>query len=496
MPADELRGFEAERERRRAKVAEEREAGREPYPYRFDRTTTLRALRERFGDLEPGAERDDRVRVAGRLVLIRRQGRLTFATLRDRDDSVQLFVSRAVAGEDGLDAFNDFDLGDWVGAEGTVMTTRKGELSVRVERAELLSKALRPLPDKWRGLADVDARYRQRYVDLVVNEDARRVFEVRHAVLASLRRTLAGREFVEVETPVLHVDAGGAHARPFVTHHNTLDMELYLRIALELHLKRLIVGGLDRVFEISHVFRNEGLSTRHNPEFTMLEAYQAFADYTDMMELFQALVVGAARDALGQTVVTIAGHEVDLAQPWALRPMLELIDEYAGVHVHPSMPVDELRKICDDKGVAYDDHLGSGALCTELYDALVEPNLVGPVFVTDQPLEVSPLARTHRSDPYLVERFEPVAGGRELGNAFSELNDPDEQRVRFEYEQRQKELGNIEAGSVDEDYLRALEYGLPPTGGLGLGVDRLVMVLTGAPSIREVILFPTLRPES
>jgi lysyl-tRNA synthetase class 2 len=281
-----------------------------------------------------------------------------------------------------------------------------------------------------------------------------------------------------------------------VTHHNALDMELYLRIALELHLKRLIVGGLDRVFEIGRVFRNEGLSTRHNPEFTMLEGYQAFADYTDMMELFHSLVVEAARTSIGTTVVAIGEHEVDLAAPWPRRPVLDLIEEYGGVRVHPSMPVDELRKICDDRGVAYDDHEGPGALCMELYEALVEPNLVGPIFVTDHPLEVSPLARTHRTDPYLVERFEPVAGGRELGNAFSELNDPVEQRARFEYEQRQKEAGDAEAGTVDEDYLRALEYGLPPTGGFGLGVDRVVMLLTGLTSIKDVILFPTLRPEA
>jgi lysyl-tRNA synthetase class 2 len=479
-----------------AKLDALRGAGIEPYPYRFDRSITLAELRERWGSLPPGEETDEHVRVAGRVVLIRRQGRLTFATMREREATVQLFVSKSVAGDDVLDAVNELDLGDWVGVEGTVMTTKNGELSVRVEHVELLAKAVRPLPDKWKGLNDIDTRYRQRYVDLIVNEEARRIFEVRHAVVASLRRSLTERGFIEVETPVLHVEPGGAHARPFATHHNALDMELYLRIALELHLKRLIVGGLDRVFEIGRVFRNEGLSTRHNPEFTMLEGYQAFADYTDMMDLFQALVVDAAEASIGTTLVTIAGHEVDLARPWPRRPVLDLIEEYAGVRVHPSMPVDELRKICDDKGVPYDDHEGAGALCMELYEALVEPHLIGPIFVTDHPLEVSPLARTHRTDPYLVERFEPVAGGRELGNAFSELNDPVEQRARFEYEQRQKEAGDLEAGTVDEDYLRALEYGLPPTGGFGLGVDRLVMLLTGYTSIKEVILFPTLRPEA
>jgi lysyl-tRNA synthetase class 2 len=496
MDDDERHGLAAEQERRAAKIDAVRQAGAQPYPYRFERTATVADLRERHAELAPGTETAERVAVAGRLLLIRRQGRLTFATLRDRDGQIQLFVSQKVIGETALAAFNELDLGDWIGVEGVVMTTNRGELSVRVDRFELLAKALRPLPDKWKGLTDVDTRYRQRYVDLVVNDDARRIFDIRHAVVASLRRTLTGRGFVEVETPVLHVEAGGAHARPFVTHHNTLDSDLYLRIALELHLKRLVVGGLERVFEIGRVFRNEGISTRHNPEFTMLEAYQAFADYTDMMELFQHLVVEAARDALGTTTVTIAGHEVDLAEPWPRRPILDLIEEYGGVRVHPSMPIDELRKICADKGVPFDEHEGPGALCMELYEELVERNLVGPVFVMDHPLEVSPLARTHRSDPYLVERFEPVAAGRELGNAFSELNDPAEQRQRFEYEQRQKEAGDLEAGTVDEDYLRALEYGLPPTGGLGLGVDRLVMLLAGVASIKEVVLFPTLRPEA
>jgi lysyl-tRNA synthetase class 2 len=494
--ADEAHGLAAERERRLAKVEVARHDGREPYPYRFDRTATLAELRARYDSLGPGVETQDVVRVAGRVVRIRRQGRLTFATVRDRDGEIQLFVSQKVVGDDVMAAVNDLDLGDWVGVEGAVMTTRTGELSVRVERLELLAKALRPLPDKWRGLADVDARYRQRYVDLVVNEDARRAFAARHAVVSSLRRTLGERGFIEVETPVLHLEAGGAHARPFVTHHNTLEMDLYLRIALELHLKRLIVGGLDRVYEIGRVFRNEGLSTRHNPEFTMLEAYQAFADYTDMMELFQDLVVRAAQDALGTTTIAIAGEEVDLAPPWPRRPMLELIAAYGGVGVHPSMPVEVLRRICDDKGVAWKPHDGPGALCLHLYEGLVEPRLLAPTFVLDYPREVSPLARTHRNDPDLVERFEPVANGRELGNAFSELNDPIDQRARFEREQVLKEAGDLEAGTVDEDYLRALEYGLPPTGGLGLGVDRVVMLLTGLTTIREVILFPTLRPES
>jgi lysyl-tRNA synthetase class 2 len=299
-----------------------------------------------------------------------------------------------------------------------------------------------------------------------------------------------------VETPVLHVEAGGAHARPFVTHHNALDMDLYLRIALELHLKRLIVGGMERVFEIGRVFRNEGIAPKYNPEFTMLEVYQAFADYTDMLTLTEELIVQAARDALGTTVIEIGDTTVDLATPWRRARLLDLVTEVVGQRVHPSMSVAELRGLCDAHGVAYEPHMGPGKLCMELYDALVEPTLVAPTFVTNQPREVSPLARVDREDPDLVERFELVGARRELANAYSELNDPIDQRHRFEDEQRAKDAGDAEAGSVDEDYLRALEYGMPPTGGLGIGIDRLVMLLTGVPTIKEVILFPTLRPEA
>jgi lysyl-tRNA synthetase class 2 len=488
--------MDAEQERRLAKLDALRDGGVEPYPYRFDRSATLGELRREYGHLEPGTETDAQVRVAGRVLLIRRQGRLTFVTIRDREASMQLFVSQKVAGDDVMAIVNDLDLGDWVGVEGLVMTTNKGELSVKVDRAELLAKALRPLPDKWKGLTDVDTRYRQRYVDLIVNEEARRTFEVRHAVIASIRRNLADRGFIEVETPVLHVEAGGAHARPFVTHHNALDMDLYLRIALELHLKRLIVGGMERVFEIGRVFRNEGIAPKYNPEFTMLEVYQAFADYTDMLTLTEELIVQAARDALGTTVIQIGDLTVDLAVPWRRARLLDLVTEAVGQPVHPSMSVAALRALCGAHHVAYEPHMGPGKLCMELFDALVEPTLVAPTFVTNQPREVSPLARVDRHDPDLVERFELVGARRELANAYSELNDPVDQRRRFEDEQRAKEAGDAEAGSVDEDYLRALEYGMPPTGGLGIGIDRLVMLLTGVATIKEVILFPTLRPEA
>jgi lysyl-tRNA synthetase, class II len=486
----------AERARRLAKLDALRAGGIDPYPVRFDRDHTVATLRAEFGDLGPGEETDAHVTVAGRLLLIRRQGKLIFATMRDGTGSIQLFVSRAVIGDDAFDTFDELDLGDWIGVEGVVMTTRKGELSIKIASCRLLAKALRPLPDKWHGLADVDTRFRQRYVDLIANDDARRVFEIRFATIAAVRRFLSERGFIEVETPVLHAIAGGAAARPFLTHHHSLDMDLSLRIALELHLKRLIVGGMEKVFEIGRVFRNEGLSTRHNPEFTMLELYEAFADYRDMMTLTEELVADVASAAIGTTTVVVDDVTVDLAPPWPRRTLLELVREHAGVDVHPTMAVEKLQKVCDDLDLTYDPGWGAGKLVLELYEKTVEPRLVGPVFVTDYPREVSPLARSHRDDPALVERFEPVVLGRELGNAFSELNDPVDQRARFEAQAALAAAGDLEANEIDDDYVRALEYGMPPCGGLGIGIDRLVMLLAGVSSIREVILFPHLRTEA
>jgi lysyl-tRNA synthetase class 2 len=428
-------------------------------------------------------------------MLSRDQGKLIFVTLQDRTGTIQLFVSRGVVGDAAFDAVNALDLGDWVGVRGTVMTTRKGELSVKVSSCELLAKAVRPLPDKWHGIADTDTRYRQRYADLIVNEESRRMFEVRHATIASFRRTLADRGFIEVETPVLHVEAGGAHARPFTTHHNALDMQLYLRIALELHLKRLIVGGMERVFEIGRVFRNEGISTRHNPEFTMMELYQAFGDYTEMMEITEHLITAAALDATGTSVVRIDDRPVELARPWRRVRMVDLVAEATGVAVHPSMPRAALVELAGKHGVKVEDRFGTGKIIEELFENLCESALREPTFVTHHPVEISPLARVDRDDPHLTERFELFVGGRELANGYSELNDPVEQRLRFEEEQKAKDAGNAEAGTVDEDYLRALEYGMPPTGGLGIGMDRLAMLLADTQTIRDVVLFPTLRPE-
>ena len=488
-------GLEHEKARRLADLSALRAAGVNPYPYRFDRSHTLGEIRTAHSDLEPGTETDTTVDIAGRIMLKRDQGKLIFATLQDRSGSIQLFVSRAVVGDELFETIAGLDLGDWVGASGTVMTTRKGEISVKVSTLQLLSKAIRPLPDKWHGLTDTDTRYRQRYADLIGNEESRRMFEVRHAVIASFRRTLHQHGFIEVETPVLHVEAGGAHARPFTTHHNALDMQLFLRIALELHLKRLIVGGMERVYEIGRVFRNEGISTRHNPEFTMMELYQAFADYTDIMDLTEELITQASLDATGSPVVTIDETEVDLSQPWRRVRMIDLVAEATGVAVHPSQPRAELAALAEKHGVRVEPHHGPGKIIEELFEATCEDSLRAPTFVTGHPVEISPLARVDRNDPHLTERFELFVGGRELANAYSELNDPVEQRLRFEDEQALKEAGNAEAGTVDEDYLRALEFGMPPTGGLGIGIDRLVMLIGGAQSIRDVILFPTLRPE-
>jgi len=488
-------GLAAEKARRLAVLEAMRADGREPYPYRFDRTHSVAEIREGWGHLEPGVETDDPVAVAGRILLKRDSGKLVFLTIRDRTGELQLFVSKAVVGDDAFAAVKQLDLGDWVGADGTVMTTRKGELSVKPATVTLLAKAVRPLPDKWHGLSDVDTRFRQRYADLIVNAEAQRVFEIRHEVIASFRRTLHDSGFIEVETPVLHAEAGGAHARPFATHHHTLDLPLYLRIALELHLKRLIVGGMERVYEIGRIFRNEGISTRHNPEFTMMELYQAFADWNEVMDISELLITQAARDAIGTTVLTIRGQEIDLAEPWPRLRMVDAVSDKVGRTVHPGQPVAELRALADEHGVRWEERWGGGKLVEELFEALCEADIVRPTFVTGHPTEISPLARADRNDPWLTERFEIFVDSRELGNGYSELNDPVEQRLRFEDEQLAKDAGDAERGSIDEDYLRALEYGMPPTGGLGIGMDRVAMLIAGVDSIKEVILFPTLRPE-
>jgi len=460
-------------------------------PYRYERTATAGELHERHAGLPPDTRSGARASVAGRVMLVRRHGAIAFGTLDDGTGRVQLFATEAASPQ--FEDFTKLSVGDWVGVTGEVVTTRRGELSVTVDELVTLARARRPFPDKWHGLVDPDTRYRQRYVDLWVTEDARRALLVRSRVMSLLRRWLEDRGFVEVETPVLHPLPGGAVAKPFVTHHNALDMELYLRIAPELYLKRLIGGGIEKVFELGRVFRNEGISTRHNPEFTMLEVYQAYADYRDMMELCEGLVASLAADVTGSTRLTYGGRDLDLTPPWRRATMAELVEEHAGIDVE--RPVEELRAAAARVGVAVKPSWGHGRLVLEIYEKTTEAELWGPVFVCDYPIEVSPLARPHRSRPGYVERFEPIVAGRELGNAFSELVDPDDQRARFEEQAAQKAAGDEEAMVVDEDYLRALEYGLPPTGGLGIGIDRLVMLLTDSHNIRDVVLFPTLRPE-
>lgn len=463
-------------------------------PYRFERTAQAGELQTRYGGLGAGEETADEVAVAGRVMLVRPQGRLAFATLRDSSGNVQLFARDEVTAD--FDAFAKLSLGDWVGATGKVVKTRRGELSVLVDRWVLLAEALRSFGDKWRGVTDVETRFRQREVDLWANERSRQVLLLRSRLVALLRRNLDDRGFVEVETPVLHAIPGGAMAKPFVTHHNALDTDLYLRIAPELYLKRLVVGGFDKVFEIGRVFRNEGLSPRHNPEFTMLELYQAYADYTDFLILVEELVAHLAVELTGSSLLHYGGRPIDLSPAWRRVTMAELVSEATGHVVDVHSPVEELRRLLAGHGAEVRDGWGPGKLLLELYEKTVEPQLWGPVFVMEFPAEVSPLARRHRQDPELAERFEGIVAGRELVNAFSELVDPDDQRRRFEAQATARAAGDEEAMAIDEDYLRALEYGLPPTAGLGLGIDRLVMLLTDSANIREVIAFPTLRPES
>jgi len=464
-------------------------------PYRFEPDRTAASLREQYDGIDAGAATGVRATVAGRLMLRREQGKLAFGELRDSSGAIQLFAGVEWTGD--FDRFVHLSLGDWIGVAGEVVKTKRGELSVKVETWTLLAEARQGFGDKWRGVTDVDTRYRQREVDLWANESSRRVFELRSKLMSATRRWLEDRGFVEVETPTFHTVPGGALAKPFRTHHNALDMDLYLRIAPELFLKRLVVGGFEKVFEIARVFRNEGLSPRHNPEFTMLELYQAYADYGDMMRLTEELVAFLAIEVCGTPSIDYAGRALDLGPPWRRATLVDLVEEHAGVRIDVRMPVDELRRIATDHGVEkIDDAWGAGKLVLEIYEKTTEHELWGPVFVLDYPREVSPLARDHREVPDTVERFEAIVAGRELANAFSELVDPDEQRRRFIAQSAAKVAGDDEAMLVDEEYLRALEHGLPPTGGLGIGMDRLVMLLAGVESIRDVILFPTLRPEA
>ncbi len=463
-------------------------------PYRFEPTSTTDALRAEYDSLDDGAETGVPATIAGRLMLRRVQGKLAFGTLQDSGGRIQLFAPGKVTPD--FEAFCSLNLGDWIGVTGEVMKTRKGELSVKVEEWTILAEAQRPFPDKFHGISDQDMRYRQRYVDLWVTPESRATFEMRSKVMSLTRRWLEDRAFMEVETPVFHPIPGGALAKPFTTHHNALDLELYLRIAPELYLKRLVAGGFERVFEIARVFRNEGISTRHNPEFTMLELYQAYADYGDMMELTEQLVEHLALEIHGTTQLNYGDRVLDLSAPWRRASMLELIEEQTSLTLRLDDDIESLRATAAEFNIPLKDSYGPGKIILEVYEKTVEGAMWDPVFVTDYPKEVSPLSRDHRELAGFTERFEGIIAGRELCNAFSELIDPAEQRARFEEQAKQKADGDDEAMAVDEDYLRAMEYGLPPTGGLGIGMDRLVMLLANVQTIRDVVLFPTLRPEA
>lgn len=474
---------------RRQKLASLKAKGVDPYGHRFEQTALAKEIREEF-DAFAGKT----VRVAGRLLAKRTHGKATFADLQDRSGQIQLYVRYDRVGEESYDLFKLLDIGDIVGVEGTVFRTRQGEITVEAATVELLCKSLRPLPEKWHGLRDVELRYRQRYLDLIMNPQVRETFYRRTGVIRALRAFLDARGFLEVETPVMAPVAAGAAARPFVTHHHALDLDLYLRIALELPLKRLLVGGLERVYELGRVFRNEGISTRHNPEFTMLEAYQAYADYEDMMRLTEEMLVSVAEEVLGCRQIRYRGQEIDLSPPWPRLGVLEALRRFAGLPWEQLPEREEAWQKARELGITLEQGASTGKIIDALLQALVEPHLQQPTFLVDYPVEVSPLAKRKTDAPDLVYRFELFIAGRELVNAFSELNDPLDQRERFLAQARARAGGDEEAQMFDHDFLEALEYGMPPAGGMGLGVDRLVMLLTDAPSIRDVILFPTLRP--
>ena len=488
---------------RQQKLRDIEALGQEAYPHKYAFTHTVPQILDEFGKNTAEELESPRVRVkvAGRMIAIRLMGKAAFAHLQQGGQRLQIYVKKDAVGDKGFDLYKLLDLGDHIGVSGYLFRTRTGELSVHVEEITFLSKDLLPLPEKWHGLQDVELRYRQRYVDMVMNQDVREVFVKRSKVVQSMRRFFDSRGYVEVETPMMQQIAGGAAARPFVTHHNTLDIDLYLRIAPELYLKRLVVGGLDRVYEINRNFRNEGMSTQHNPEFTMLEFYQAYADYKDMMQLTEDLLSQVAQDVNGTTMTTFNGHEIDFAN-WQRLSMREAIMKYwpeeAGAK--PEMPdfasAESVGKLVQRLNAKHTPHMAfdpkdpAGKTIAALFEHVAEEHLIQPTILYDFPVAISPLSKNKRDEPDWVERFELFVGGLEIGNAFSELNDPEEQRRRFEGQLQEKERGDEEAHAMDEDYIRALSYGLPPTGGEGIGIDRLTMLLTGAKSIRDVILFP------
>ncbi len=484
LPLDELMRI------RREKLDSLIEQGISPYGERFERTHLTKEIIDDFEQLE-----DTETVIAGRIMSLRTHGKASFADLADVTGKIQLYVRVDRVGEETYELFKKIDIGDIIGVRGRVFRTRRGEISVEILALKMMAKSLRPLPDKWHGLKDVELRYRQRYVDLMVNPEVRRVFETRSRIIQILRDFLLARGFLEVETPMLNVIAGGANARPFITHHNALDMDLYMRIAPELYLKRLLVGGFEKVFEIGKNFRNEGISTKHNPEYTSVEIYQAYADMNDMMKMTEELFAHIAKEIHGTTEIEFDNHKISLAPPWPRIPMLEAVKQYSGVEL-TGLDAKSARQAAKEKGLQVDANASYGSVLDELFDKFVEPNLIQPVFITEHPVEVSPLAKRKKDNPRLTERFEPFIVTWEMANGFSELNDPIDQKERFVKQVQQRESGDEEAHMMDEDYITALEYGMPPAGGLGIGIDRLVMLLTNSLSIRDVLLFPHMRPRT
>ncbi|MFD1708267.1 lysine--tRNA ligase [Siminovitchia sediminis] len=480
---------------RRDKMKSLRERGIDPFGKRFERTALTKDLKDKFEEKtkEELEELDESVTIAGRVMTKRGKGKAGFAHIQDLTGQIQIYVRQDAVGEDQYNIFKTVDLGDIVGLTGTVFKTKVGELSIKATDFTLLSKALRPLPEKFHGLKDVEQRYRQRYLDLITNEESKETFILRSKIIQSMRRYLDGQGFLEVETPMLHAIAGGAAARPFITHHNALDAQFYMRIAIELHLKRLIVGGLEKVYEIGRVFRNEGVSTRHNPEFTMMELYEAYADFNDVMDLTENMIASIAKEVLGTTSIQYGEYEVNLEPEWRRLHMVDAVKEHTGVNFWNEMTDEEAIQLAKEHNIEITDHMTFGHIVNEFFEQVVEEKLIQPTFIYGHPVEISPLAKKNDEDPRFTDRFELFIVGREHANAFTELNDPIDQRQRFEAQLEEKEQGNDEAHDMDEDFIEALEYGMPPTGGLGIGIDRLVMLLTNSPSIRDVLLFPLMR---
>lgn len=475
---------------RREKLAQLQAEGKDPFEItKCEVTHHSDEIRANFEELE---EKD--VAIAGRLMSKRIMGKASFCNIQDRNGNIQSYVSRNDIGDEAYAAFKKFDIGDLIGIKGFVFKTKTGEVSVHAKEVTLLSKSLQVLPEKFHGLKDQELRYRQRYLDLIVNPEVRDTFIKRSRIITEIRKFLDSKGFLEVETPVLQTIAGGASARPFITHHNTLDIDMYCRIALELPLKRLIVGGFERVYEIGRVFRNEGISVRHNPEFTLMELYQAYTDYNGMMDITEEMFRTVAQNVLGTTKVVYGGHELDLGKPFARKTMVDAVKEFSGVDFDQVADTEEAKRIADEHHVAYEERHVKGDILNLFFEEFVEKNLIQPTFIIDYPVEISPLTKRKPDKPEFTERFELFIVGREYGNAYSELNDPIDQRHRFEYQEYLREAGDDEANMIDEDFLTALEYGMPPTGGLGVGIDRFVMLLTESVSIRDVILFPTMKP--